>query len=35
MFLALMVWDLWCLDDLEEKDEFISQSVIDRGVTGL
>ena len=32
MFLALMVWDLWCVEDLEEIDQLLNQSVNDRGV---
>ena len=30
--LALMVWDLWCHEDLEEKDESFSELINDRGV---
>ena len=30
--LALTVWDLWCFEDLEEKDDPINQSVNVRGV---
>ena len=30
--LALMVWDLWCFEDLEEKDHSISELIGDRGV---
>ena len=32
MSLALMVWNLWCLEDLEEKDRSLDQSVNDGGV---
>ena len=32
MFVALMVWDLWCFEDLEEKDRLLNQSVNDGGV---
>ena len=31
-FLALMVWDLWCFEDLEEKDRWLNESVNDGGV---
>ena len=27
-----MVWDLWCFEELEKRDELICQSVNDRGV---
>ena len=27
-----MVWDLWCFEDLEEKDRLLNQSVNDGGV---
>ena len=27
-----MVWDLWCFEDLEEKDQLLNQSVNDGGV---
>ena len=30
--IAIMVWDLWCFEDLEEKDESISELISDRGV---
>ena len=30
--LALMVWDLWCFEELEKKNESINQSVNDGGV---
>ena len=27
-----MVWDLWCFEDLEEKDRSVNQLISDRGV---
>ena len=29
---ALMVWELWCFEDLEEKDRSVNQLSTDRGV---
>ena len=27
-----MVWDLWCIEDLEEKDDLLDRSISDGGV---
>ena len=27
-----MVWDLWCIEDLEEKDDLLDQLISDGGV---
>ena len=32
MFLALIVWDLWCFEYLEEKSDLINQLINDGGV---
>ena len=32
MFLALMAWDLWCFEYLEEKSDLINQLINDGGV---
>ena len=30
--LAITFWDLWCFEDLEEKDDWLTETINDKGV---